>query len=338
MFPHWQTVSKMPSTRSEKSEGTLFSSATYINNDDGTKSVPSKKMLPVINTDKLGMKIRVIKGLIDLRFMIRRWFFNLCFFIGLLFFVTLCVMLILFYFLYTNQPICDVGIIDSKDSTEKVTYIVPNSPDESQEDEQPTKEAKKHNWFFWTTQIYGKIDEANKEITSNVANMLGAISRNLERKISEIVIEQEEKTRGFWMELTNTERFRFETMKARSRGGRTTTSKKKPGLNPRPTYPTYPRYPNDRPPVRPTSVWIGPPGRPGEQLSGLHVYIPTHKVWDNLFEITEYNNKNASDPNKEEHKGLSVRPVGYNANERRYKCKNKRLFSIVGLDKFCPLI
>lgn len=324
----------MPSTRSDQSEGTLFSSATYINNDDGHKSVQSKKMLPVINTDKLGMKIRVIKGLIDLRFMIRRWFFNLCLYIGVLILLLICLNLILFYFLYTKPCRCDVGIIESNDDGKETTYIIPNVNEEKDDDEQPTKEAKKHNWFFWTTQIFEKIESAGKDIKSTLASVIGTVSRSLEKKISEIVIEQEERTRGFWMELTNTERFRFETLKSKNDRGSNTRKRKKPETPKSP--PVWPRGPPPQP--RPTSVWIGPPGAPGEQHSGLHFYVSKDKLISNLLALYSHRNNNTrynqaksriKDQNKER---------GYLPDERNKYCFNNGIIASIRTKNYCPLV
>lgn len=228
-----------------------LSSALYLNQGHKTKSSKSRGKSTVATTDNLGLKIRVIKGLIDIRMMLKRNMITLITVIITCVLINMVLQLTLFYFLYINTG-CGTSYDTSggSDNNYDTSLDLPADSDDSQE-ALPKKKNKNNENYFWMTQIYQKIESSNDIIISSIKNFLKDEFRKMLSKLDDSIADQEERTRGFYLFLENAGKFEFQTPKGRSRiGSDPRTSPKNPSV-PRPPRPTR------------KTKWIGPTGFPG---------------------------------------------------------------------------
>lgn len=231
------------------------SSVFYMNQVKSNRSVKSKPKLSLMSSEKIDLKIRIVKSIVEFKNLLHQKFVTME--ITLIVGFALCLLLqgVLFYFMYTAIPTCCKSCgtnnepkftpIDTDDETG--TELEPNTREKG-------KKQKDDAWW-WASQIYTKIDESSTRLLKKMDNMFQVMLNDVLSKIQDEVEYQTELTKGFYLTLKNAEEVEFEmpnkknVKKTQEREQDDRTRVKHPVLPPR------------KP--RPTSVWIGPTGMPG---------------------------------------------------------------------------
>lgn len=231
-----------------------LSSALYLNQGGKTKSHKSKEKSTIATTDNLGLKIRVIKGLIDIRMMMKKNAHTICLIIIVAILINMALQVILFYFLYTSTYNC---YFNDKGQGTIIDKAIENNQEQSEDttgDENLPKKRDRNNDYYWMTQIFNKIENAHITIGNKIKAQLITEFAKIANKLESLISEQEAATKGFYMLLEDTARFEFQTPKGR---GTHTDNGNQPRVN-------WPRPPRTRPTRK--SIWIGPTGIPGYAL------------------------------------------------------------------------
>lgn len=238
------------------------SSVFYMNQLRSTRSIKSKIKSPSMSSEKLDLKIRIVKSIVDFKTLLHQKFstMEMTLIIGF----AICIMLqgILFYFLYTASGSCSC----TENKNESSMFTPTPNPSDSEEDANiepklnPEFRKEKKDGWFWASQIYTKIDESNTQLINKIDTLIQGLASDILTKIQSEVEIQTELTKGFYLTMKNAEEVEFET--PNRKGIKKTQGEESEDLPRR----RIPIQPPKKP--KPTSVWIGPTGIPGYAIHG----------------------------------------------------------------------
>lgn len=194
-----------------------FSSALYLNNekerDKMRKGSRSKEKSSIVSSSQMDASFRLIKGLIDIKNMIKDLFFKLGVTVIIGAAGIIAVMVILSLLLYLNLPNCSCveklcKMSESMQSYDTRIMIEGRDSEESIKDTGQGRR-ERQNGFFWMSQIYERLDKQNQEIANLLRTSIYDIVNRMKSELDKQFKEQEAKTVSLYLNLKRTEGFEF---------------------------------------------------------------------------------------------------------------------------------
>lgn len=171
------------------------SSALYLNDMNSNRS--SKSRSHHSHNGDIEMQVRVIKGLIDTKNMIKDLFMRLGIVIIVSVGIAMLVNGILSYFIYINLPDCN---LNEKEAGKYPIIIQPRYNDKN--DATPTKKTRSANddWF-WQSQLYDEMRRSNKEVIKKIEDQIDKSIEKLSTVITKSIDDIDHKINSVYLKF-----------------------------------------------------------------------------------------------------------------------------------------
>lgn len=194
------------------------SSALYLNQMNSNRS--SKSRSNHSNHGEIEMQVRVIKGLIDTKNMIRDLFIRLGIVIIVSVGIAMLVNGVLSYFIYINLPDCN---LNEKEAGKYPIIIQPRYNDKNTIN--PTKKTRSANEdWFWQSQLYDEMKRSNKEIIQRIDDQIKISSETMTQVFKKSLEEINHKMHSFYLKFGTAHDMEFSIPGTRDKRGATPTT------------------------------------------------------------------------------------------------------------------
>lgn len=173
------------------------SSALYLNQAPSYKSHRNRSVKS--DNGDVEFHVRVIKGLIDTKIMIRDLFIRLGVVIIVSVGISMIINGILSYLIFINLPECDMSKVECGKNP---IIIRPGLEDGNKIKPHPTHATgERQTEFTWQAQLYEEMKRSNREVMSKITSEMNKGIRNLADKMESGLKELELKVQSFYLKL-----------------------------------------------------------------------------------------------------------------------------------------